>query len=635
MKLVPGGTVRRVLLLCAGGVAITCAPLRGQDPIPTDTVPVGRDTIVVPIPPEQVAPDTIPVETEPDTIAPAPRLPGVPREPAAGWNAAEWEWGQEELERWHGLTILDLVEQIPGLLVTRAGWYGQPAGAAAFGQGGGRLRVVLDGYELDPLASATFDLQHISVADLQGIRVRRGLLETIIELRTFRLTEARPFSQIEASTGLYGTRYIRGLFSTIAGDQGMVTLGLDVTDTSGWLGQQPFSNNGLMARWSRLFGTGSGLELEFRQTSLSRPMGSAFPLDGQRRDVVMRGRHRLTPQLHLEADLGQSRRTNAVDDTLGTQQSAFQAHLRAHFDNSAGWISGSARMRDGGEDRYSLPRLDLQIEGGYRLGELLRASAAIRRVSVTGVSGTEAEARVETGRFAGFGAFAEVAAGSRALGVVRDTIVQVPMEEPGGDPIVADEARYLFSAVGSDAGGVRTGGDWQWMGARIGVALLRHQGSLIVPFGFRFDRRIAAVHTQPITGYEISAAIPVFTPALRLEGSHTAWSDVGNRPYLPVRYSRGSIEFSRQFYEGNFEPTLRLEGHRRGASISPGATGTEFDGVTTPYTWTSLFLQIRVLDVRLFLVLENLLNDRLAADIPGQIRGGARSYYGVRWHFLD
>jgi hypothetical protein len=63
----------------------TVTSLAGQEPIPADTIPAQPDTAVVPVP---VRGDTIPaVEAEPDTLRPAPRLPELPGEEAAGWSA--------------------------------------------------------------------------------------------------------------------------------------------------------------------------------------------------------------------------------------------------------------------------------------------------------------------------------------------------------------------------------------------------------------------------------------------------------------------------------------------------------------------------------------------------------------------
>jgi hypothetical protein len=51
----------------------------------------------------------------------------------------------------------------------------------------------------------------------------------------------------------------------------------------------------------------------------------------------------------------------------------------------------------------------------------------------------------------------------------------------------------------------------------------------------------------------------------------------------------------------------------------------------------NIFLQIRVLDVRAFLIVENLLNNAQVADLvgPNRFYGGQRAIYGVRWHFFD
>jgi hypothetical protein len=91
-----------------------------------------------------------------------------------------------------------------------------------------------------------------------------------------------------------------------------------------------------------------------------------------------------------------------------------------------------------------------------------------------------------------------------------------------------------------------------------------------------------------------------------------------------------SLEFHELFREGNFEPTFRVELVRRGESF--GAAG----GVNNPYFLLNAFLQLRILDVRIFGSAQNLLAERQAADIVGfALPPVPYFYYGVRWHFRN
>src|SRR5690606_19124401 len=78
-------------------------------------------------------------------------LPG-PDDPApADWRTGIWEWDREGLQSTRALTLLELLEEIPGIVALRGGDFGQPQTATAFAAGGGRIRVYLDGVELPPL----------------------------------------------------------------------------------------------------------------------------------------------------------------------------------------------------------------------------------------------------------------------------------------------------------------------------------------------------------------------------------------------------------------------------------------------------------------------------------------------------
>jgi hypothetical protein len=629
------GRAALALVLHAAVTAFVLSPVAAQDPPSPDPAP--GDTLIVPIPPEVLPPDTIPGRPDPpaDTVPPPRRLPTPERLTPPGWAHATWEWDQQELGRWHGLTVLELIERIPGLVVTRAGWYGQPTGVAAYGHGGGRFRIFFNGFEFDGLASATPDLQHVSVVDLASVRVEVGLLETRVYIDTFAITEGRPFSQIEASTGVYGTRFIRGLFSTVLGTQGTITVGLDVTDTRGWVGEQPFTANAIIARYSRLLGARSEMELEYRQVSLDRPRG-AFALQADRGDLVLRGRYLPLPALSAFGVLGRSWRTGTGADTLGVDLASLQASVGAEY---APWRRGSLRgfvsMRDGGRTGYAQPTLDANLEGVFSPLAWADLTGQLRHTRTDGISGAELLATVRVGPAAGFSAFATAASGTRGIGLARDTLLTRMVAGEDGEPILEDYRVFSFPVVGSSTTGVRTGLEWSGAGARLGVAHVIQDVDSVVPFGLPFDRTVAPAAPVRLSGFEVFGSIPIFTPALRIEGTYSYWGDVGFRPYLPEQSGRGALVFSRTYYEGNLEPTLRVETIRRGSSLVPDPGRTAFAAVSQPYDWTNLFLQIRILDVRAFFVWENVMNNLLAQDLPGLPLGGQRFYYGVRWHFLD
>jgi hypothetical protein len=631
-----------VLLLVAGA-----SPLAAQDPVPRDTLPapVGEDadTVLVPVPPERVAQDTLPTPVEPapvDTIGPAPNFPRFPTPPATGFAEDRWEWGPAELDRWHGMSLLALLEQVPGLLVTRGGWYGRPAGIAAYGLGGGRVRVFLDGFELDPLESATLDVQHVAIVDLERVRVVRTLAETRIELFTFAQPDERAYSEIEAATAIFRTRILRGIFSATTGQRGVLTVGLDLTDSDGWGGAQPFSTNSLLARWGYQLGEQTGVQLEVRQSSLERT-GAPFAFQGNRRDLMLRFRSLPRPGLALDAMVGQSSRRPGDRDTLQVELASLQGALRARYDLGFGWLGAGTRLRGGNNSGFAAPSLDLSAEAGLQPVPWFGAIGEVRSTHTGGIVGTELQGTVRLSPLPGLSAFASAASGTRVVGTVADTLVQIatPVLPPVTGAVFTDATEFQFPTHSSQLSAFRAGAELNRWGVRLGGAYVVHDVDRVVPFGLAFDRTLPPVDVGLVSGVEAFGSVPLLYRPLRLEGAYSHWFDVGGRPYLPLEHGRVALVFNERFYDGNLEPTLRVEAVGRGRALVPTPDRTAFDAVSEPYGLLNLFLQIRILDVRAFLIWDNLLNNVTAADLPGpgfgRLLGGQRAIYGVRWHFFN
>ncbi|MGI9179304.1 MAG: TonB-dependent receptor [Longimicrobiaceae bacterium] len=643
-------------LRAGGGIALLlllflACPLAAQEPVPPDTIPrdtiprqpvpgdtIPRDTVQIAIPPEQLPADTFtvrPPEEPQDTLLPAPNLPRFPRPAPTGWAEATWVWDREELNRFHGLSLLELLERVPGLVVTRGGGIGRPAALSAFGLGGGRLRVFLDGYELDPLAAATLDLQEFALVDLAGLRVERGLNEVRIEILTFQLPDNRPYSQIEAATGDYQTRFLRGMFSRPLGQRSTLFLGFDLVDTEGLFRSQPFTTSTGVLRWNYLVTPTIGVEAEYRQTGITREIRGAARVaeDFGRRDLILRGRANPLPGLAVDALLGRSwQQPGSGTSTVEVPRlEVNQAAARATYDAGPAWLTGAARLRSGGTG-YPAPELDLAVRAGLRPLPWLQASGQVRQASSGGEGGIELEGTARLGPIGGLSFFGTVATGRRGLGLVRDSIFPTEL-----DPVTGEEGMdtlLVFPTFTSALNGVRLGGEFSRWGMNLGAAFLALDTDLIVPFGLSFDREIDPYVGEVATGVETFFSLPTFYRPLRVEGAYTRWLDVGGWPYLPQEQWRGGLSFHGLFYTGNLEPTIRAEVVHRGPAIVPTPGGEAFAAVSNPYTLVNFYMQIRVLDVRAFISWENILHQQVA-DVPGRLLTGQRALYGVRWFFFN
>lgn len=675
----PGvGVIRPWVCGVAVALALVLAPeLRAQDPVPADTLgprpdtvaprpaapDAGRDTLIVPIPPGPVVEDTLPepavsrdsLRAQQDSVRPTPQFPVFPEPRPTGWSVASWEWDRQELARMVTLSLMELLERVPGLVAVRTGGIGMPAGLGALGGGGGRVRVLLDGFELDPLTSATFDLQQFGLADLERVRVDRTLTETRVELFSRRLADARPFSMVEFGTGDFDVRMLRALFLRPVGERVIFAFGGDLLDSNGIpvrdpvrgvLRGAPFALTGGFARLSYAFDAETGVQLEYRQAGVTRGafvpdvgVPGRFADDAARRDVVIRGRTSPLPGLAVDAFLGRSSR--APEDTAfsGVETHSTQAGLRALYGRGPGWVSGAARARFGERVGVAAPGLELQASAGVRPLPWMEATGSVRQTTAAGVAGLELEGGVRAGPWRGVSLFANLGAGTRGLGILdpdTTSVTRVVTDTIDGEVVERDTTvlvpGYLFPAVSSAAAGLRLGTEWAGETGRAGVALLALDADRVVPFGLGFDAFAPPAEPEPASGVEAFFDLPLRYRALRLQGSYTRFADTGGRPYLPLEQGRLGLAFHGLFRERNLEPTLRAEVVHRGSAIVPGPAGAAFDAASSRHTTVNLYAQIRVVDVRIFLLWENLL-DAQGADVPGYPLPGVRAVYGVRWNF--
>ncbi|HET8654698.1 MAG TPA: TonB-dependent receptor plug domain-containing protein [Longimicrobiaceae bacterium] len=624
-----------------------------------------RDTVRVPVPPGTMATDTLPADSllaTGDTLRAVPPFPSFPDPRPVGFAFGRWEFDRTALQHYHGLTLLQLLERVPGLTIIRAGGDGAPAGISTMGDWGGRVRVLLDGYELDPLGSTTPELQELGLSDLESVRVERGPDGVTVDLRTVRLTERRPLSVVTVGTGVYDAKILRALFARTFGRRNVVTGGYDLASTSGFGFANPVSVRDARLTWSYAFAPTTALRLDL--TTQSYDFGTASdvgapPLQGQnaRRSVVLRGRSQPLPGLTLDAMAGRSIFKPGEGDTLTENLSSGQAAVRAAYDFGRGWLEATGRLRQTDARTSAQPGQEISGRAMLRVAPRLVAEGQATFASVLGTTGTALSGTLRAGPLAGLSVFATVGAGSLPLPVARDTtwntetveITGTPalsVPEPGGGRIVLPYVTGLdsaivttghvaprFSAVSGGTDALRVGAEWSHGLAVLGAAAITRPATTLVPFGLAFDRGLPPRSVGAATGYEAYAWLPFSGRAgtVTLQGSYSGWSDTGGRPFLPEYDGRLAAILHGLYFDGQLEPTLRLEGRVRGSTLALLADSTTQE--LAPFGRFDLELEIRILDVQAFLVMDNVLNQRLAAEVPNYFLPGSTLFYGIRWTF--
>ncbi len=631
----PMSRTRSLLAAAAGALALlSAAPVRAQDP-------PKRDTARVVIPPDATDRDTLPVlrdSVPEDTTKAAPVLPLAPAvERGGAWNGT-WRWERADLAYYHSVSILDLLERVPGLVITRGGSFGAPAGISAFALGGGRTRVFLDGWELHPLGTGTFDVQRLALADLEAVTVRRGLSETRIELRTFRLPDARPWTGIEAGDGDYNTRFLRFLFARpVMGERNLVEALFDLVDTDGYLGRQPFTATTYGARWTHLLSPDRGFRVEYRKTTADLETTTRNPASlaesTDRSELLVRGHARIRGPLWAEVMAGRSSRTQAGTDTVSLEGALQQYVGRLRYVLPAGSLEGTARLLRGSDEGFAPGGSELSVRAEVSPRERLTVSGEARRLDAGGVGGLEAEASARLGLARGLAVFGTAATGTRGIRVARDTtLLRLPIAGVGqpGEPTVAVPLR-LFRGEESALQGLRAGAEWAGGGIVAGAAFVRDDVDRVAPYGLAFDVGTASAGGGAEDGVEAWASGPLYFPWARFDGWYARRIAETERRFLPQDQGRLAVELHRVFKGGQLEPTLRGEAVYHGSALTFDPARPDETLAAEPYVLFNLFLQVRVLDVRAFLALENLVNRQTAVDVGGRPLAGSRTTFGARW----
>ena len=370
-------------------LALAATPSVGGAQVVVDTV-TKRDTIAVPAAPpanpvvdslnreaERIAADTIREDTLKAPLATHPSPPA----PLLG---TDLRWNRDEMFATGAVTLLDLLERVPGVTGMRSGWLTTPMVGSWAGDPSA-IRLYLDGIELDrmdPRGAGVHDLSRVPLWSLEEVVLEPSPEELRIHLTTWRVSSTVPHTRTDVFTGDDDTNIYRGFFGRRF-----------VHGEALQLGAQQYSTSG-----QRLGGDGDGLDLLAR-IGLARGRFStdAFVQRSRRgydeRSRTVVGLASLAPyetretQAYVRAgfsdvatglwlqlvaaslafeETGDHRSTAGPNgmpiDTVDTTSS------RAQYVASAGWsrgglrLTGTHRLRVFGGERYQSPSIRASLE---------------------------------------------------------------------------------------------------------------------------------------------------------------------------------------------------------------------------------------------------------------------------------
>jgi hypothetical protein len=591
------------------------APAVAQDPPPRPPVP---DTLRPP--PDTVpraAPDSLPrVEVEPDSVPPAVRFPGMPASHRTAAAATEWVWDRARLLREADVSLIEFLERIPGITTLRAGTFSQPEAAALFGGTAARVEIEVDGYVLDPLAAPSLDLAQITVGQLRELRVERRLGLLRIVMSTDQPESGEPYTRVEAGIGVPAANMFRGQFMLPHVIIGPLALGIERIDADGINRREPAGVFGGWAKWAWTNGA-RGVQVELMRSSLRREAESPWPTDRVRQDIVLRARNRFSESVTAEIYAGRSRvdetTPQADEEELHSDRESVQAGVRAGL--ALPWSRVEAAFRYRNHD--ALPRTELVVDADLALGPLSLGGLG-SLASWDGADATSfATVRAQAGRLLGLAAFGEVTQGTRRAPLFDDSLL----------PSLLTERSGWRAGLSLDLG--RLSGS---------IAAIRLDQGAATPFGLPFDSAASPLAGGVAEGIEAHGRIVVWRDRLSLSSWLTDWQKAVGWTYLPGRSWRTALELHwLPLASGNLEIFGRAEAHMRGSMVAfEAVSGDDLPATRTlgAFTTGDTYLQIRIIDVRIFVRWEDILGADIQ-ELPDRVYRGPRVFYGVKWNLSN
>lgn len=586
-----------------------------------DTVPLLPpqlpDTLGRPAPSDTLTQDTVSADT---LGPPPPSLPALDPLGPVGWSRGVWEWDRLALRRLPDLSLLQLLERLPGVVPVRADIVNQAESAAIFGAAAGAIRYVVDGFELDPLVSPTFDPSRLPLLGLERVRVERRVTGATVHIQTLSPDHPRVRTVVEAGTGDFGVNLFRGVFLGPSVLGGPLGAGFERLASGGAIGGGSNHLNG-WAKWSWIQDS-AGVQVEYRQSDMDRS-GVGEGLTSLRRDWVVRARAArgsLMGEVYAGASQVDDER-EAVEVHEGTPQGGLRLRstLEAPFPVEA---RTALRLRDHprlpfGELEVELralplPRVALELEAGQGWWN-------------QGPATGDWLVRAQGGPLHGLTVFSELFRGTPPLG---------------------DGSTLRFPSAGATPlrltrHGLRAGAELRYGDLVLAGAAIRTTADTVSGFALPIEGSLPRLEGGDATGFEVVAHLPTGWDPLTIEGWYTGMDAPATWLYLPEHNWRAGLVYHHfPLPSGNLELFAKLEHVFRGRMRVPGAATPEAPGPAAPaavesYRATNLELTIRVLTVRAFLRWDNIRHRGGQQDLPGFTHPGQHVLYGVKWEFLN
>lgn len=671
---------RRLVLIGLGAVAgaVFPAPAAAQVPATRDTTraPATRDTIHVPVPARadtMVKNDStrlgiVPLPSPPkkDSVkAPLTRAEGPPAleiGPSRVYDrAAMFATG--------ALVLGDLLARVPALTEFTTGWIDAPAAVASQGNLR-RIRVFLDGIELDPLDRRSQGLAAVTdlpLHALEEVRIERGADEVRVYARSWRVDRTTPYTRADIATGdqntnlyraFFGRRYDHGEALQVSAEQNSTQPDRRLPSTSGLhlmgrfgMTHGPWSGD-LFAERSdidRAEWTGSGNIFdardtvpgwETRRTTAYARIGNGDPERGSwiqllaASEAFQGSPHEASS--FLSGGLPSDEASQVPDSTAyenqylvtgGTTYLGVRVSAAERFRVSAGRTSHVLSGRAAYDSRFLAA--SLLGEGKSALAPA-RLEGTVRLTPLSRVALLGSASRTGGGRFVRiFGDF-----GYSPVYFGADGTMQIPA---GIDSSAqADPYRLAVYELAPQTNlraeaGVRLYDLW------LSAGLLRRGATTLLPaaaFDTSYSRPGAMRIEGEATGRTLAARGRVYK-AIHVDAWAVAWTD-STGLYRPQYQTRSELYLQTnlidRFPRGNFGLLGSLTHEYRSSSRFAMADGTV--RTASGFRTLGFKLEIRIQSAVVSYQFRNLLQEK-HGEVPGYNLPRQTQFYGVRWDFWN
>jgi hypothetical protein len=529
----------------------------------------------------------------------------------------QYDWNRAQLFATGALTLIDLLDRIPGITTFRSGWLSTPQ-TATFNGDFRRVRVFYDGIEIDNLdntGGGVFDLSTIQMWTLEHLTIERSANELRLYMRSWRVDNTDPYTRVDVSTGNEDTNLYRGFYGKRYDNGSVLQLG----------GQQ------FGVTSPRFSGSGDALSLLGRIGIARR----GWSIDG------------FVNRLHATRDI--ERAALNRPPVLSLDETTTNAYLRAAVGAASGgpWaqITAASLAFKGstGPDRNAaatgqpdtLERRILEnqynVSGGYTAGPArLEINDRLRARSGTSTNSISGRLDFAT-RLGALSGFAEHDGFRQTTNAdVGARLQPLPFLALSGSAATSKPNGGLASALATTTtvrgeAGLRILGPWISAGM---ITTDKTQG--LAPLVY--DTLLLPTPAGRATARTISIRGPLGR-GFGIDSWFVAWDQA--REYQPKYQSRSEINFTNNFIKrfprGDFEVHAAGVYEYRESTIFPLVAGD----VRSPTAKTlSALLEIRILRAVVSYQQRNIMGYPYSV-IPGFDMPRVLAIYGVRWDFWN